>query len=186
MSTDDREAAAISEILAREGWPMYTNRADDRGGPTKGGITLRTLQRHNPAATIADLKALTKAQAAAIYFNDYLAPFAAVDDDALWNLLVDYGVTSGPGVAIKAVQQAVGVDIDGKLGPVTARAINATDPDVVRSSVVILRLKAIGRLVTFSAKQHRNLAPECQGNNAAGWINRFVTFLPHYDAAKVG
>ncbi len=186
MSTDDREAAALSAILAREGWPTYTNRADDRGGPSKGGITLKTLRRHNPAATIADLKALTKAQAAAIYFNDYLAPFAAVADDALWDLLVDYGVTSGPELAIRAAQQAVGVDIDGKLGPVTSKAINADDADAVRERVVILRLKAIGRLVTFSAKQHTNLAPECQGNNCSGWINRFVTFLPHYDAAKVG
>lgn len=178
----DREATAISEILIREGWPAFTNRANDRGGPTKGGITLKTLRRHRPTATVDDLKALTEAQAAAIYFNDYLAPFAVVDDDALWSLLVDYAVTSGPGVAIKAAQYAVGVEVDGHLGPITTAAINGADPVALRGRVVIARLKAIGRLISFSAKQHAKVAPDCQGGNAAGWINRFVTFLPEYDA----
>ncbi len=186
MSADDREQAALSAILRREGWPLFTDRAADKGGPTKGGITLKTLQRHRPGATVEDLKALTLPQAAAIYFNDYLAPFAAVADDALWESLVDFGVTSGPAVAIKAAQQAVGVETDGILGPVTSGAINAADPIVVREQVVILRLKAIGRILSFSAKQHRSVAPDCQGANAAGWIDRCVAFLPHYDAAKVG
>ena len=34
----------ITDILRREGWPKYTNRAADKGGPTKGGITLETLE----------------------------------------------------------------------------------------------------------------------------------------------
>ena len=34
----------LEKILEREGWPKYTDHPDDRGGPTKGGITLGTLR----------------------------------------------------------------------------------------------------------------------------------------------
>lgn len=182
MSTAyDREQLALSAILKAEGWPKYTNRADDKGGPTKGGITLKTLQRHRPGATIDDLKALTLPQAAAIYLTDYLTPFAAIDDDDLWHACVDYGVTSGPATAIKALQFAARVPADGKFGRITAKAVNEGDPVALRTLVVILRLKHAGRIVSASAKAHRNTAANCQGNNAAGWINRFVRFLPYYE-----
>lgn len=180
MNTFDREQRALADLLKREGWPTYTDRASDRGGPTKGGVTLRTLQRHKPGAGVEALQALTLGQASAIYLSDYLAPFAAIEDDALWSLLVDYGVTSGPKTAIKALQQAVQVPVDGFLGRVTAKAANDADPEVVRSQVTIIRLKAIGRLVTRSAKEHKAKAPHCQGLNCEGWINRFVSFLPAY------
>nr|WP_222532573.1 glycosyl hydrolase 108 family protein [Azospirillum sp. 412522] len=39
----DPTEAIIDTILRREGWPRYTDRPSDRGGPTKGGITLATL-----------------------------------------------------------------------------------------------------------------------------------------------
>lgn len=37
----DPTETIIDNILCREGWPRYAGRSSDRGGPTKGGSTLR-------------------------------------------------------------------------------------------------------------------------------------------------
>ena len=58
----------ITLTIEREGGAAYTNRGDDRGGPTKYGITQGMLARargHEVAA--ADVEALTEAEARTIY-----------------------------------------------------------------------------------------------------------------------
>ena len=63
------------EIVAREGG--YVNDPDDPGGPTKYGVTLGTLQRlgfdvnGDGRADLADVKALTRGQAAEIFLQHY-------------------------------------------------------------------------------------------------------------------
>ena len=50
----------VDEILRREGWPKYTNLAADRGGPTKGGITLGAWREYsgNRFADAGDVEAI--------------------------------------------------------------------------------------------------------------------------------
>ena len=69
----DPTEAIIDTILRREGWPRYTNRPSDRGGPTKGGITLATLAswRKRPV-TATDVAALDEAEVRAIYRARYI------------------------------------------------------------------------------------------------------------------
>ena len=46
----------IDALLNVEGWPQYTNRPSDKGGPTKGGITLPALSEYlGRPATIEEL-----------------------------------------------------------------------------------------------------------------------------------
>ena len=64
----------ITEVLQREGWPAYTNDPADRGGPTKGGITLGSWRDHtsNPYVTAEHVKNITEEQARAFYRHRYI------------------------------------------------------------------------------------------------------------------
>ena len=63
------------EIIAREGG--YVNDPDDPGGATKYGVTLGTMRRlgldldRDGQVTAADVKRLTRAQAADIFMEHY-------------------------------------------------------------------------------------------------------------------
>ena len=53
----------IEKTMRREGWDKYTNRASDRGGPTKWGITQGAWSGYiNRLATINEIKAITEAK----------------------------------------------------------------------------------------------------------------------------
>ncbi len=179
MTIDD----ILTDLLRREGWPAYTDRASDKGGPTKGGVTLRTLSawRSRPC-TIADLQALPEAEARAIYRRRYVEDprFDRIADERLRALLVDAGVLSGPTTAIGWLQEACGTTIDGVLGPDTLAAIVARGPETVYRDVLRLRTRALVRLGTvldpaFVAflREH----PGSQAANLSGWVNRCLEFV---------
>ncbi len=87
------DAAILEALLKREGG--YVHHPADRGGPTHYGITLATLARwRGHPVTAADVRALHKAEAAAIYRLWYLEPFGDVSPD-LKPLVVDIAVMSG-------------------------------------------------------------------------------------------
>lgn len=100
---------------------------DPAGGPTKFGITLRTLAAYRGKPTTeADVRVLTLAEAADIYRAGYwtqsggdILP-AGVD-----YAVFDFGVNSGPAHAVKALQVLLGVKADGNCGPETAAAARA-------------------------------------------------------------
>ena len=111
----------------------YSNHPDDRGGPTKYGITLATLRRwrKNYALTGADVRALTHAEAVQIYIDGGYWDEWMDDPDipawlALW-VFVD-GVNEGLRDATKRAQAACGVAADGKVGPMTLAAFCAASP----------------------------------------------------------
>jgi lysozyme family protein len=91
----------ISDILRVEG-ASYTNHPNDRGGPTKYGITLATLRawRGQPALAAAEVQALTEAEARRIYYDRYvirpgfagvysISPLVGIE-------VIDSGVNAGP------------------------------------------------------------------------------------------
>src|ERR1035441_7261980 len=88
-------AEVIAEIIRREGC-VYTDTAGDRGGPTKFGITLSTLQTYSSGATITDLQALDIGVAHDIYSQAYVAPFGNMPEPLL-GLCVDCAVQHGLG-----------------------------------------------------------------------------------------
>lgn len=122
----------IARLIEREGG--YVNNPSDAGGPTNYGITLATLhEARNAPVSAADVQALTKAEAAAIYKDRYFTKpgFDAIADPELQEFLFDYAVNSGPGAAAKSLQtalQGMGLytgAIDGGIGPLTRQGIRA-------------------------------------------------------------
>jgi lysozyme family protein len=101
----------IDDIIRREGG--FVNHPNDRGGPTKYGITAKTLgswRQLGRVATRSEVAALIKAEAREIYRQRYIvAPgFDAITHAALQALLVDAGVHSGPRRAVRWLQEALG------------------------------------------------------------------------------
>jgi len=89
----------LHEILDREGWPAYTEHPNDKGGPTKGGITLRTMESwRGRRCTRAELKRLQEEEALAILRRRYVEVqgINTLSDGDLQEQVIDTGVLSGP------------------------------------------------------------------------------------------
>ena len=135
MTTDD----IISAIIRREG-SAYTVIPGDRGGPTKFGITLSTLcnYHHDDACTADEVRALTEAEARAIYREMYVdrPGFGKLTNDALKSFMVDWGVNSGPKVPIRHLQARFNVETDGVLGPLTLNKANTQLTQIIYDGLV--------------------------------------------------
>ncbi|MGE3996596.1 MAG: glycoside hydrolase family 108 protein, partial [Variibacter sp.] len=98
----------LRRLLAHEGG--YSNHPADPGGPTNFGITLADVRRYVKSnATAQDVRALTVAQAKAIYRTRY---WDALRGDALPAgvdyAVFDYGVNSGAARATRVLCALVG------------------------------------------------------------------------------
>ena len=129
----------------------YVDHPADPGGATNLGITRRTLARYRGrAVSKAEVRALTRTEAAAIYRKYY---WDAVHGDTLPAgvdaALFDHAVNSGPGAAIKCLQRALGVAVNGRMGPATLAALRAADPASLVSDLVARRRSFLMRLRTF-------------------------------------
>lgn len=176
------EHKIIGAILTREGWPKYTNLPADRGGPTKGGITLESLSEYwGRPASIEELQALTEEQARDFYRDRYIVEpnFYLIADANLRELTVDAGVHHGTRHAAKWIQWAAEVKQDGKIGEVSLRAINAADPLELFLWLCAYRFRLFGRLVSQDPelKRVRTAGYKLQAQFAGGWSNRVAEFL---------
>jgi lysozyme family protein len=118
---------AIKNVLLHEGG--YTNEKSDPGGPTNWGITIYDARAYwRPNATANDVRAMPLEVAKKIYREKY---WDAVEGDKLPAgvdyAVFDYGVNSGVSRAAKVLQHAVGVQVDGHIGPKTIAATVKTD-----------------------------------------------------------
>ena len=128
---------ALEVVLDHEGWGSYTTHPLDKGGPTRWGITLSTLAawRGQPVDP-ADVEALTREEATAIYRAEYWAPMHGdeVTDQVVATKNFDAAVNMGTGTASRLVQIAChwcgrSVYLDGVFGPITLAALNRCDPE---------------------------------------------------------
>ena len=154
--------AIIDHIIALEGG--YVDNLADKGGRTNYGIA----EKSNPEAWV-DGK-VTEDEARAIYMKKYvIGPgFDRVGDSNLMGQLVDFGVNSGPTVAISKLQGILKVKVDGQLGPKTIDALTQHDARVVGNLLVAERVKMIGRICVANRSQIAFLN---------GWLNRALEFL---------
>lgn len=136
----------------------------DKGGRTQYGIS----EKANPEAW-ADGK-VTEEEAREIYRRKYvLGPgFDKIPDFHLRAQLVDFGVNSGPALAIMKLQVILGVDVDGVLGPQTLQALSQVHPEAVSTRLVAERVKMIGRIIKKDPSQLKNIN---------GWLDRALEFL---------
>ena len=162
----------LADLIDREGG--FVDDAADRGGPTRFGITLGTLQRwrHPVPVTRADVELLTREEATAIYRQQYVDGPGfreAIRDDRLLALVVDYAVLSGPQAATKALQRAIGIHDDGVLGPQTARLLVSQSGSAdVYKRLLADRIGHHVEIVLTNPSQRRFLR---------GWLSRCVSFL---------
>lgn len=159
----------IDAIIDREGG--YVDHNDDRGGPTKFGVTLRTLDnwRDGPV-TAEDVQRLTRGEAAEIYRQRYLIEpgLHLIADVAVRALAVDMSVNHGPHNAVKMLQQAAHVLADGRFGPKTQTAVNRMTPAALYRRLLAERGRFYGRIISND---------HSQAVFAAGWMNRLAEFI---------
>lgn len=108
----------IEGILKREGVD-FTDDPVDAGGPTKFGITLKTFAAFRGGqVTQRDVEQLTRDEAAEIYAARYLRPFDGLPEPLRENV-IDMGVNAGVDRATRLLQQLIGAEVDGVMGPRT-------------------------------------------------------------------
>ncbi|MDZ4393745.1 holin-associated N-acetylmuramidase [Cypionkella sp.] len=119
------------EIVAREGG--FVNDPDDPGGATKHGVTLNTLRRlgiditRDASIDVADVRALSAAQAVDIYVEHYFRRTGiGALPECLQASVFDMYVNAGAN-AVKVLQRLLTsmgfpCDPDGQIGPQTIRA----------------------------------------------------------------
>ena len=118
----------------------YSNIASDPGGSTNWGITQRAYDtfRFRYPGFPASVRDLTEDQAKICDKGEYWPPWRTIQDDRVAAKCYDIGYNTGIGTATQYLQQAVGVTVDGHLGPLTLNATNADDPDAILSALVSL------------------------------------------------
>lgn len=141
---------AMRRVLADEGG--YSNDAADPGGPTKYGITIFDVRKYLKAnATAADVRALTVADAMAIYRKHYANPSRYDDLPAgVDYAILDYGINSGIGRSGKVLRALVGLPSNTSV--IDAEVITAVakrDPKVLNAAIWDERLAFLRRLKTW-------------------------------------
>ncbi len=152
---------AIEVVLAHEG-EVFTEHPDDRGGPTKFGIS----QRWNPEVNVREL---TREQAIEIYWQRYwLSRGYERLPEPVAIKVFDLAVNLGDQMAILCLQRAlracgIRIKVDGLLGPETCGAAGRSD---VAALTAAIRSEAAGE---YRLRVARDAS---QAAFRDGWLNR--------------
>lgn len=167
----------IAHIVDAYEGERFTADPSDLGGPSRWGVTLRTLQayrrtlRGDPTLvlTAADVETMTRAEAIDIGVSLYAtrSGLRFILHDGLRFVALDYAWHAGTRAAICALQRAVGVEVDGIFGPVSQDAVNGhANPVQLGARVLAIRSEAL------IAQVH---AHESQRRLALGWWARITS-----------
>lgn len=187
------------EIVAREGG--FVHDPDDPGGATKHGVTIHTLRRlgldktGDGAVTLADIHALTPADAEAIFVEHYfrrpgIDRLPAVLRASVFDMYVNAGAN-----AVRILQRLLrqfgqDVAVDGVIGPQTVEAAQAADraaPDHLADAYGIARRNYYFRLADARPALRKFVRTRAGGKG--GWIRRAEAFMApryHLDAQEFG
>ena len=180
-----------SEILDREGG--FVNDPDDPGGATNFGVTIHTMRRlgldltGDGAVSVADVQALTRAQAQEIFVEHYFErPSIDQLPEALHATVFDMYVNAGANAVtlLQRLLRDMGLEIivDGVIGPQTIRAAHAAEtqaPDHLVDAYGIARRNYYYRLADHRPAS-RKYARRRDGGKG-GWIRRAEEFIsPRY------
>lgn len=173
----------LDEVIAREGG--FVHHSADRGGPTKYGITQRTLSEWlGRPATVDEIRTLDEETAREIYIARYLAgPRIDTLPPEIVAQVFDMAANHGPRRAVRILQEVLGlagwrVDVDGVIGPQTRRAaFEARDQmgPLLVNAIADQRANFYRRLVVADPSQRVFLR---------GWLRRAASFkVPVEEAA---
>lgn len=145
---------AFIALIGDEGG--YVNDPRDPGGETKFGISKRAYPSEN-------IKSLTLERAKQIYHRDYWQSCMCDEFSyAAGYLLFDAAVNMGVGTAIQLMQEALDVVADGRIGPITRRAIAQN----ANSTEFVVRFQA-ERGLYYASLHHFNVY-------GRGWLRRVI------------
>lgn len=153
---------AFRIVVGHEGG--YVDDPKDPGGRTKYGISQRSYPNLN-------IGALTLDDAKAIYKRDYFErAHCHIMDPGLGLIMFDAAVNNGVGQAIRWLQGALGVSVDGVVGPATRAALAQANAEDVLVELHASRIHMMAGLSTWK-------------NFGRGWSRRLAR-LP-YQAARM-
>jgi len=140
--------------------------SDGRPGCTNLGVTQRAWEEYiGRKVTHDEMRALTRTDVDPFYRALYWDSVRADELPALIRYAVfDAGVNSGPGTAIRWLQQAVGATPDGVLGPKTLAAIHELNHDATLRRMLAKRLTAMTSMSGWPSFSR-------------GWARRVATLL---------
>lgn len=139
----------LSFVLQSEGG--FALLPNDPGGATNFGVTKATYEKFiGHPVSVDDMRALTVDQVYPLYRRMFWDVIQGDDLPCGVDYAVfDYAVNSGVGRAAKALQQAVGVTVDGSIGPMTLAAVKAADPATTVNKICDGRLAFMQSLTTW-------------------------------------
>ncbi len=155
---------ALKFTLVWEGG--YVNNPSDKGGATNKGITQGTYDsyRTDNKLPVRSVQAITNLEVEDIYWTRYwLAAHCNEMTFPLCAAVFDTSVNFGAVRAIKFVQEALAVKIDGRYGAETSAAVQKADPHSVAPKICDLRIARRYGRVQEDPSQRIFLA---------GWLNR--------------
>ena len=151
---------AFDLLITHEGG--FSNHPDDPGGATMYGVTEAVARAEGYTGPMREL---TLDFAKQVYRKRYWDACRCDQmSDPLRYPLFDAAVNSGPGQAIKWLQSAVGVKVDGAIGPVTQQAVNVLPAQVTRQKMVGARLRFMTNLANWPSF-------------SKGWARRIAAIL---------
>lgn len=138
----------------------------DRGGRTNKGITQRTYSAwlRGRSEPDADVKNIRDDQVAAIYHEQYWVPMQGDRLQAPLDLvLFDAAVQHGVSRAVRILQEALQLPIDGAWNQATLNATTLESPALLATDVLVVRAGFYKRICENNPNQKRF---------ANGWANR--------------
>lgn len=161
-------AKLVGPLLKREGG--YVNHPRDRGAATNMGITQRTYTMWRVSQNLGykDVRDITKAEATAIYKVKYWDEARCEDvPESLQEIHFDSAVNHGVSRAIKLLQEASGVVVDGIFGAKTLAASTKIDVHLLFARYVIARYDFYGEIIDRDRSQLEFIT---------GWMRRMRHF----------
>ena len=144
---------AFRTILEVEGG--LVDDPNDRGGLTKYGISKKAFPN-------LDIASLTIEQAKAIYRKNYWQPCRCDDLPASFDIAVfDTAINMGCSKAVKLLQKALNINVDGSIGPKTIAAAKAAGETELRNFFLY-------RLFDYANQT-------AWKHYGRGWFNRLIT-----------
>ena len=175
MMPEPTNSEIADRILVSEGWDRYTNNPADKGGPTKFGVTQKTLSSYRGhEVTAEEVRAMKVEEARAICIGEYIVKpkYEQLTNGWLRYVVVDAAYNSGPSAANKMLQSALQVEQDGVLGPKTLAAANLVDGKSLARKFLAARTRFFGRITSKNLTDADKDGVPDNVEFISGWLNR--------------
>lgn len=165
MTTAELKASAFVHDLER-GW--YPGHLSSDPNPTLDGVTQATYSAWRKGQGLPDrsVREMAEAERLAIYHEYWVDCRADAMPEAVAAIHFAYAFNAGPSAAARPLQRAVGVHVDGIIGPKTLAAVNAAPPAQL---VPVLLVEQAASYHDIAIRK-KHLRP-----NMTSWIGRLAT-----------